>query len=120
MKVARLSFMLVALALLGSLAVNAQVREYEYRAFPNAPIVDFSTTSSSITVPDPFTISTLSVVVNIEHAAASDLTITLSGPTGNYTLSTQNGLAGANYENTIFDSNPGTAIPASRSIRRRT
>lgn len=111
MKVARLSFMLVALALLGSLTVNAQVREYEYRALPNAPIVDFSTTSSSITVPDAVTINTLSVIVNIEHPAASDLTITLSGPTGNYTLSTQNGLAGANYENTIFDSNPGTAIP---------
>ena len=111
MKVARLSFMLVALAFLGSLTMNAQVREYEYRADPNAPIVDFSTTTSAITVPDNFSISTLSVLVDIDHAAASDLVLTLSGPTGTYTLSTQNGLAGANYENTIFDSNPGTAIP---------
>ncbi len=112
MKVVRLSAALVALAFLCSLTANAQLnREFEYFMSPNAPIVDFSTTSSSIDVPDNFTISTLSVLVDIDHAAAADLTITLSGPTGNYTLSTQNGLAGANYENTIFDSNPGLAIP---------
>jgi subtilisin-like proprotein convertase family protein len=86
-------------------------REFEYFVSPNAPIVDFSTTSSSIDVPDNFTISTLSVLVDIDHPAASDLTIELTGPTGSYTLSTQNGLAGANYENTIFDSDPGVAIP---------
>ncbi|MCZ7558157.1 MAG: T9SS type A sorting domain-containing protein [Bacteroidia bacterium] len=111
MKVARLSFMLVALAFLGSLTTNAQVREFEYFTDPNAAIVDFSTTTSAITVPDNFTISTLAVMVDIDHAAASDLVITLSGPTGTYTLSTQNGMAGANYENTIFDSNPTGAIP---------
>ncbi|MFZ1729429.1 MAG: proprotein convertase P-domain-containing protein, partial [Bacteroidota bacterium] len=112
MKVVRLSVALVALAFLCSLTANAQLnREFEYFTSPNAPIVDFSTTSNSITVPDNFKISTLSVLVDIDHPAASDLTITLSGPTGNYTLSTQNGVFGANYENTIFDSNPGIAIP---------
>ena len=112
MKVVRLSAALVALAFLCSLTANAQLnREFEFFVSPNAPIVDFSTTSSSIDVPYNFNISTLSVLVDIDHPAASDLTITLSGPTGNYTLSTQNGLAGANYENTIFDSNPGLAIP---------
>ncbi len=111
MKVARLSFMLVALAFLGSLTTNAQVREFEYFTDPNAPIVDFSTTTSSRTIADNFTISTLAVMVDIDHAAAADLVITLSGPTGTYILSTQNGMAGANYENTIFDSNPTTAIP---------
>ncbi len=112
MKVVRLSAALVALAFLCSLTANAQLnREFEFFESPNAPIVDFSTTSSSIDVPYDFTISTLSVLVDIDHPAAADLTITLSGPTGNYTLSTQNGLAGANYENTIFDSNPGLAIP---------
>jgi subtilisin-like proprotein convertase family protein len=112
MKVARLSAALVALAFLSSLTANAQLnREFEYFVSPGSPIVDFSTTTGSIDVPDNFTISTLSVLVDIDHPAAADLTITLSGPTGNYTLSTQNGLAGANYENTIFDSNPGIAIP---------
>jgi subtilisin-like proprotein convertase family protein len=112
MKVVRLSVTLVALAFLTSLTAEAQLnREYEYFRNTPAPIVDFSTTSSSIDVPDNFTISTLSVMVDIDHAAAADLTISLTGPTGSYTLSTQNGLAGANYENTIFDSNPGTAIP---------
>ena len=112
MKVVRLSAALVALAFLCSVTANAQLnREFEYFVSHGAPIVDFSTTSSSIDVPDNFTISSLSVLVDIDHPAASDLTITLSGPTGNYTLSTQNGLAGANYENTIFDSNPGVAIP---------
>lgn len=111
MKVARLSFMLVALAFLGSLTTNAQVREYEYFIDPNAPIVDFSTTTSAITVPDNFIIGSLSVMVDIDHAAASDLVLTLSGPTGTYILSTQNGMAGANYENTIFDSNPAAALP---------
>ncbi|MFA6232666.1 MAG: proprotein convertase P-domain-containing protein [Bacteroidota bacterium] len=112
MKVVRLSVALVALAFLCSLTANAQLnREFEYFRAPAAPIVDFSTTTSSIDVPDIFKISSLSVLVDIDHAAASDLTITLTGPTGTYTLSTQNGLAGANYENTIFDSNPGIAIP---------
>jgi subtilisin-like proprotein convertase family protein len=112
MKVVRLSVALVALAFLTSLTAEAQLnREFEYFRSPGAPIVDFSTTSSSIDVPDVFTISTLAVLVDIDHAAAADLTITLTGPTGSYTLSTQNGLAGANYENTIFDSNPGSAIP---------
>lgn len=112
MKVARLSAALVAVAFLCSLTANAQLnREFEYFMSPGAPIVDFSTTSSSIDVPDNFNINSLSVLVDIDHPAASDLTITLSGPTGNYTISTQNGLAGANYENTIFDSNPGLAIP---------
>ena len=110
MKVVRLSVTLVALAFLMTLTAQAQ-REYEYFRNTPVPIVDFSTTSSMIDVPDQFTISTLSVMVDIDHPAAADLTITLSGPTGTYTLSTQNGLAGANYENTIFDSNPGMAIP---------
>ncbi len=112
MKVARLSAALVALVFLSSLTAEAQLpREFEYFKTPNAPIADFSTTSSSIDVPDVFKISTLSVLVDIDHPAAADLTITLSGPTGSYTLSTANGSAGANYENTIFDSNPGTAVP---------
>ncbi len=112
MKVVRLSVVLVALAFLCSLTANAQQnREFEYFVSPNAPLVDFTTATSSIDVPDNFTISSLSVLVDIDHPAAADLTITLSGPTGNYTLSTQNGLAGANYENTIFDSKPGVAIP---------
>ncbi|MCB2205496.1 proprotein convertase P-domain-containing protein [bacterium] len=112
MKVVRLSVALVALAFLFSLTAQAQLnREFEYKMDPNAPIVDFSTTSSSIDIPDVFNISSLAVMVDIDHPAAADLTIKLTGPTGSYTLSTQNGLAGANYENTIFDSNPGTAIP---------
>jgi subtilisin-like proprotein convertase family protein len=112
MKVVRLSVALVALAFLCSLTANAQLnREFEYFVSPGAPIVDFTTATSSIDVPDNFTISSLSVMVDIDHPAAADLTITLSGPTGNYTLSTQNGLAGPNYENTIFDSKPGIAIP---------
>lgn len=112
MKVVRLSAALVALAFLCSHVANAQMdREFEYFVSPNAPIVDFSTTSSSITVPDNFNINSLSILVDIDHPAAADLTITLSGPAGTYTLSTQNGQAGANYENTIFDSNPGLGIP---------
>jgi len=94
------------------MAAQAQMnREFEYWRSPNAPIVDFSTTTSTIDVPDNFTIGSLSVLVDIDHPAASDLVISLNGPTGNYVLSTQNGMAGANYENTIFDSNPGAGIP---------
>jgi subtilisin-like proprotein convertase family protein len=112
MKVVRLSVALVALAFLCSLTANAQLnREFEYFRAPAAPIVDFSTTTSSIDVPDNFTIKSLSVLVDINHSAAADLTITLTGPTGSYTLSTQNGVFGANYENTIFDSDPGLSIP---------
>ncbi|MBN1447417.1 MAG: proprotein convertase P-domain-containing protein [Bacteroidetes bacterium] len=112
MKVVRLFAALVALVFLSSLTAEAQLpREFEYFRSPNAPIADFSTTSSSIEVMDVFKISTLSVLVDIDHPAAADLTITLTGPTGSYTLSMANGSAGANYENTIFDSNPGTSIP---------
>lgn len=112
MKVVRLSLTLAVFAFVFSLTAQAQLpREFEYWKTPNAPIVDFSTTSSSIEVPDNFTINDMQVVVDIDHPVASDLTITLSGPSGTFTLSTQNGSAGANYENTIFDSSPVSSLP---------
>ena len=111
MKVVRLSLTLLVFAFIFSSAAQAQ-REYEYWKTPNSPIMDFGTTSSSIDVPDDFKIYSLQVLVDIDHEAAADLILTLTGPAGTYTLSTQNGSAGANYENTIFDSAPVNAIPS--------
>ena len=112
MKVVRLSLTLAVFAFVFSLTAHAQLpREFEYWKTPNSPIVDFSTTSSSIDVPDNFTINDMQVMVDIDHEAAADLTISLTGPSGTYVLSTQNGSAGANYENTIFDSSPSGSLP---------
>lgn len=77
---------------------------YEYTHNPYAPILDNSTTASSITISDVFTISDLNILVDIDHSFAADLTITIShngGPP--VTLSANNGSYYPDYRNTIFD-----------------
>jgi hypothetical protein len=128
MKTARLFLALFALGVVGAYPAAAQIGAppWEYWQDVNAPITDFSSTASSITITDPFTISNMQVMVDIQHTSASDLLITLSSPAGNFVLSQYNGGVFDNYENTIFD--PAVlpfpcsgAIPAgaSRPLRER-
>ncbi len=103
MRPLRMSLFLCAFVVLFSLVLFAQV-PYEYTTNPNAPITDFTTTSSSITITDAFTITDLNVMVDIAHPFAQDLTITITkagGPT--VTLSANNGGGFADYMTTIFD-----------------
>ncbi len=85
----------------------------QYQGFktPNATIPDMGSVMSSMTITDPITISNMQVVVDIQHPTAGDLIITLSGPTGSYVLSQNNGGVYRNYENTIFDNNTSGSIP---------
>ena len=112
MKPVRLSLTLIVFSLLCSMSAFSQA-PYEYKMnTPPLPIQDFTNTSSTITVSDAFTINDLNVMVNIKHPHAADLKISLTAPGGlTYTLSQYNGVFGMNYENTIFDSSPGTGIP---------
>ncbi|NOY05019.1 MAG: hypothetical protein GXO82_00035, partial [Chlorobi bacterium] len=88
---------------------------YEYsRDGLNLEIRDFSTVTSTITIPDNFTIFDLNVMVDIEHSYAADLTITITGPNG-ATVTLADGAGGGtdNFEHTIFDDDAGVngAIP---------
>ena len=104
MKTARLFFALFVLVLVGaSPAFSQGTPPWEYWRDVEAPITDYNTTSSTIEITDVFTISSLQVMVDIDHTSANDLMITMSGPGGNYILSLYNGSVYDNFENTIFD-----------------
>ncbi|MBL0173765.1 MAG: T9SS type A sorting domain-containing protein [Ignavibacteria bacterium] len=116
MKTARLFLALFALGLVGATPAFAQgTPPWEYWQDVNAPVTDFSTTTSVFNITDAFTIANMQVMVDIQHTAASDLLITLQSPIGNFVLSQYNGSVYDNYENTIFDPvvNP---MPCSGSV----
>src|SRR6185437_3967130 len=70
-----------------------------------APILDFHTTISPITVPSDIVISKLTVTLNISHSYDSDLEIVLISPSGREeVLADRLGGSGDNYSNTVFDS----------------
>ncbi len=74
-------------------------------------INDFQTTVSTINVTDNISISDLNVRVSLTHTYDSDLTITLTSPTGQVvTLFNRRGGSGDNLTNTGFDDEAGTAI----------
>jgi subtilisin-like proprotein convertase family protein len=76
-------------------------------------IPDFTTVTSTLAVPSETTVTDVNVQMNITHATAADLDITLIGPDGTpVELSTDNGGSGDNYSNTVFDDEAGTAITA--------
>jgi subtilisin-like proprotein convertase family protein len=103
MKTARLFFALVVLGTLSIGVGYGQPAPWEYWNPAQAPITDFATTNSSMTITDVFSITSMQVMVDIQHTSASDLTIVLTGPQGSYILSMNNGSVYDNYENTIFD-----------------
>jgi subtilisin-like proprotein convertase family protein len=116
MKTVRLSLTLIVFSLLCSTMAFSQPAPYEYKMnTPPLPIQDFTNTTSTITLDAAhanFSINDLNVMVNIRHTHAADLRIVLTAPSGlQYTLSQYNGKFGMNYENTIFDSSPGTGLP---------
>ncbi|HEX4612112.1 MAG TPA: proprotein convertase P-domain-containing protein, partial [Urbifossiella sp.] len=70
-----------------------------------APVLDFYTTISPVTVPTDINISKLTVTLNITHTYDSDLVVQLVSPSGRVvTLANRDGGAGHNYTNTVFDS----------------
>jgi serine protease len=84
------------------------------RTYSNTTAVairDFATTVSTITITDNIRISDLNARVNLTHTYDSDLTITLTSPTGTtITLFNRRGGSGNNLNNTLFDDEAGTAI----------
>jgi subtilisin-like proprotein convertase family protein len=95
---------IVSFVFLGStLALGQGAAPWEYWRDTQVPINDLATASSTIDVQDAFTIQSMQVMVDIEHAAAGQLLIRLIGPTGTYVLSQYNGGAYENYHNVIFD-----------------
>ena len=49
---------------------------------PAIPIVDNTTFSTTLTVPDSFTITDLNMIIDIEHTWTGDITLTLESPAG--------------------------------------
>ncbi|HEU4644893.1 MAG TPA: PEP-CTERM sorting domain-containing protein [Burkholderiales bacterium] len=69
------------------------------------------TVTSTLWVPGPLFIDSLTVQLRVIHGWNSDLDLFLVGPTGiSVELSTDNGGASDNYFNTVFDDTAATAI----------
>ena len=74
-------------------------------------ITDFATVTSTIFVSASGTISDVNVRVDITHTFVGDLTLILQSPIGTrVTLVARRGGGGADFTNTIFDDEAGTAI----------
>ena len=113
MKRVRLLLSLFVLGFLtGAPAFSQGTPPWEYWQMTPVPITDFATATSSLIVPDVFTITDLQVLVDIDHPYTADLRIVLVTPQGPYTLSLYNGGANDDYQNTIFDMNV-TSYPCS-------
>ncbi len=83
-----------------------------YDAFPNLPISDFTTSSSSIVVADvPYAITDVDVMIDITHTWVSDLKLTLIAPNGQRILLVDGlGGSGDDFSGTIFDSQAAVGI----------
>ncbi len=80
------------------------------------PIPDNSVVggTSTITVTDNRTVQDVNVTINVQHTFDSDLTFTLTSPTGvAITLANPHGGSGDNYINTVFDDEAASAITGS-------
>jgi subtilisin-like proprotein convertase family protein len=97
-------------------------------ASPNAPIVDYSTTVSQVSVTAPLLaeVGQATVLVNLLHTYLGDLTITLIAPNGTeVVLMHWDGQYGDNLANTLFtdeasvgiNGQPGSGAPFTGSFR---
>jgi subtilisin-like proprotein convertase family protein len=90
------------------------------------PILDFRTTTSTLTISDSFTIADLDVKLNMAHTYDGDLTVTLRGPSGaTVTLFRNVGGSGDNFTNTVLDDEAAGSItsgnaPFSGSLKPQT
>ncbi|HSH02836.1 MAG TPA: proprotein convertase P-domain-containing protein [Anaerolineae bacterium] len=77
----------------------------------NLPIPDQTTISTTINVPDNFTLADTNIYINISHSWLADLTLTLEAPDGSQTILTaNNGGNQDNYTHTTFDDEAACAI----------
>lgn len=82
----------------------------------NLAIRDFTTTTSTITVLDNMSISDLNVRITLSHTYVSDLSITLTSPTGQtITLFSRHGGSGDNLSNTGFNDEASISIASGRA-----
>ena len=89
------------------------VSNYASTDVPKA-INDFTTTTSTITVPELATVTDIDILFNITHTFTGDLTIQLLNPDGVPVLLAANlGGGGDNYTNTYLDDDP---VPGIRII----
>src|SRR5262249_12496118 len=96
---------------MGSFTVQAGPREYTPTYSPRLAIRDFQTTTSTITLPDSFTLADFTVKLNLTHTWDGDLLVRLRAPNGTIiTLSNRRGGSGDNYTNTVFDDEASRAI----------
>jgi subtilisin-like proprotein convertase family protein len=94
-------------------AANAETRQYVSTDVPKTIAIGPGavTIFSSLQVPDPFIIESLTVQLRVFHTWDSDLDMFLIGPTGlTVALSTDNGGSGDNYLDTVFDDAALTSI----------
>ena len=101
--------------LLDVAAVSVHVTEIEVVSYDSTDVPkqirDRSTVSSTITVPDSFTIRDLDVQLNLTHTFNADLTAYLVGPDGTRVqLFAKVGGGGDNFTGTIFDDEAATPI----------
>jgi subtilisin-like proprotein convertase family protein len=74
-------------------------------------IPDTGVVVSSLTVPDPYTIADVNVVLTIMHSYDSDLSATLVAPDGTSVVLFANvGMGGTDFKNTIFNDEAATSI----------
>lgn len=78
------------------------------------PIPDNSSTTSTLSIPDNYLITTLTVQINVTHTFDSDLVISLVSPGSAVTVQLANSVDGSgdNFTDTIFDDAAGTSISA--------
>jgi subtilisin family serine protease/subtilisin-like proprotein convertase family protein len=82
----------------------------------NIPIRGGQTATATLTIGTHMTIADLNATINISDNRDSSLVIQLVSPTGvQVTLSNARGGTGANFTNTTFDDQAGTAISAGRA-----
>lgn len=74
------------------------------------PIRDYQNTRSAITITDDVTITDLNVRLSITHTWDFDLTIRLTGPSGEECYLTNRVGSGANFTNTVFDDEASIGI----------
>jgi len=114
-------FILLVVTLFFSITNFAQTVCTDYTINP-ATVISASGNNtwatSTINVPDAFTISDINVTINVSHTRVSDLRIFLSSPGQNgqagqmIRLSDRNGGNGSNYTTTTFDDAAPTSITA--------
>ena len=87
-----------------------------FTASPAAPIRDFTTTSSTITINQELGIADLNVKLNIAHTWDSDLYVYLQAPDGRrIDLVRYRGGSGDNFTSTTLDDEAATSIASGRT-----